>query len=77
MKTITIRGIRNCPICGAKAIMRRNASKDFQVSCTKCAFNSGWTTKPYALIAWYNMTIQYWQNIGKLNLDTLDTPKKD
>jgi len=77
MKTITIKGLAKCPMCGAKAMMRRNASKDFQVKCSKCEFQTGWRTKPEAIATWYNLMIVYWKNTGKLNLDTQDTPKKD
>lgn len=57
MKTLKIKDLANCPMCGAKAIMRKNASKDFQIACTKCDCHTGWTTKPDAIVRWYNITL--------------------
>jgi len=78
MKTINTRALHKCPICGARAILRKNASKEFQVTCTKCECRTNWYRKTDAVITWYNMMIQLWKNEGKLTLDTprgLDTPK--
>lgn len=74
MQTIKVNEIRKCPLCGSKAIMRKNASKDFQVKCSKCEFQTGWRTKPEAIAVWYNLMIAYWTNNGYLSLP--DTPKK-
>lgn len=57
MKIIPIKNLAKCPLCGAKAQMRKNASKDFQVACTKCDCCTGWDTKPNAIVRWYNMII--------------------
>lgn len=46
--------IANCPICGEKPVLRRNASKKFQVYCVKCKTRTSWMTKPEAIIQWYN-----------------------
>ena len=69
MKRVTVRGIRNCPLCGAKAVVNKNASKDFQVACSKCGCRTGWYTKPEARATWYNQMIQLWENDGRLTLD--------
>lgn len=56
-----------CPFCRSRKVhIRKNASKDFQVECTKCGAHGGWYTKPQALIQWYSMGIQYWINNGML-----------
>jgi len=75
MKTIAIKDIIPCPMCGKRATLRKNASKEFQVACTKCECHTGWYRKTDAVIAWYNMIIQLWKNTGKLNLDNHDGKK--
>lgn len=54
IKRIDVEGLRNCPVCGKKAILRRNASKRFQVHCTKCSACTPWRDKTDAIITWYN-----------------------
>lgn len=66
MQTIRIANLMKCPVCGAKAVLRKNASKDFQVACTKCECRTSWQRKTEAVITWYNMTHQLWRNQGKL-----------
>lgn len=75
MKTIKQESLHRCPLCGAKAVIRKNASKDFQIACTKCYCHTGWSTKPEAIATWYNNMIQMWKNNGQLTLDTPDTKK--
>lgn len=68
MKVIKERGLI-CPFCGSdNVVIRKNASKDFQVYCKKCEAHGGWTTKPQAIINWYSMAINYWKNNGQLTL---------
>lgn len=59
MKTEKIIGLRHCPVCGSPAVMRKNASKRFQVHCRKCEFCTAWTSKPDAIIRWYNNSAIY------------------
>lgn len=59
MKYEEVAGLRNCPICGARALIRKNASKRFQVKCTKCNCCTAWTSKPQAIISWYNNAAFY------------------
>lgn len=66
MKLIKVRDLAKCPVCGSKAFLRKNASKDFQVACTKCKCRTIWTTKPNALVQWYNMTLQILRNNGEI-----------
>lgn len=48
--------IANCPVCGAEPIMRKDSTKRFQVWC-RCGCKTGWTTKPQAIIDWYNLIL--------------------
>lgn len=54
VKTEKIIGLRNCPMCGAPAVLRKNASKRFQVHCRKCQCCTTWTNKTEAVVKWYN-----------------------
>lgn len=48
-----------CSTCGGLAIIKSNASKQFQLVCEKCGKKTHWTTKTYAIIEWYSKnTIQ-------------------
>ena len=58
-------GLRTCPFCGAAAHIRRNASKRFQVHCKKCDCQTAWTSKPAAIVAWYNNADFYERTHGK------------
>lgn len=59
MKYEEIPELRNCPICGSHAIIRKNASKRFQVKCSKCNCCTAWASKPQAIISWYNNAAFY------------------
>lgn len=52
---IKVKGLRDCPLCGHSVLMRKNASKKFQVYCPKCHCKSDWLNKVEAIIYWYNM----------------------
>lgn len=65
MKYIEINGLRKCPVCGFSSMMRKNASKRFQVKCKKCKCATAWTSKSEAIIAWYNMCEVYERLYGK------------
>lgn len=54
MKAEKIAGLRTCPVCGHQAIMRKNASKRFQIHCRKCACCTPWTSKIDCVVRWYN-----------------------
>lgn len=64
MKETIIANIRVCPRCGNAPLLQRNTSKEFRIKCPKCGARTGWRTKPQAIIAWYNMLIQYAKNEG-------------
>lgn len=66
MKYENIPSLRKCPLCGHSAILRKNASKRFQVKCKKCKCCTPWTSKTEAVIAWYNMAAMYEQLYGTL-----------
>lgn len=51
--------LRHCPMCGGEAHLRKNASKRFQVHCKKCRCCTIWTSKPLAIVAWYNNAATY------------------
>lgn len=65
MRYEDLRGLRTCPLCGADAHIRRNASKRFQVHCKKCNCQTLWTSKPAAIVAWYNNAEFYERTHGK------------
>lgn len=65
MKYEDIDGLRKCPICGFSAIMRKNASKRFQVHCKKCNCCTPWTDKISAVVSWYNNADTYEAMNGK------------
>ncbi len=67
IKTEEIRGLRKCPVCGYGAVMRKNASKRFQVHCKKCKACSAWTDKAHAIIDWYNMSDLYERIHGRFD----------
>jgi len=54
VKTEKIIGLRNCPACGSPAVLRKNASKRFQVHCKNCDWCTAWTSKPESIVKWYN-----------------------
>lgn len=64
VKVETIPGIRICPICGGEAVMRKNASKRFQVKCKRCSCATAWTDKVNAVVMWYNNAAFYEQQKG-------------
>lgn len=69
MKIIHEKGLF-CPFCGSNnVIIRRNASKEFQVHCYNCGSHNGWDTKTQTIINWYAMGIQHWKNTGALRLE--------
>lgn len=59
MQVIATEGLRTCPKCGSKAIMRKNASKRFQIHCKKCNCCTAWVSKTEAVILWYNNAAKY------------------
>lgn len=65
MKEFTLKNIIDCPVCGSSVILRRNASKDFQIYCPTCKAHSEWMRKADTIIQWYNMVIQYQKNNSK------------
>lgn len=67
IKTENIPGLRKCPRCGYGAVMRKNASKRFQVHCKKCDAHTEWTDKLGAVIAWYNMADLYERLNGRFD----------
>lgn len=67
MKYETIPNLRKCPICGFGAIMRKNASKRFQVKCKKCKCATPWTSKIEAVITWYNNADFYEREHGRID----------
>lgn len=54
MKYETLKNLRKCPLCDSSAILRKNASKRFQVKCKKCTCATIWASKIDAVISWYN-----------------------
>lgn len=66
MKEFTVPNLIACPRCGNEALLRKNASKDFQIRCPQCGAHTAWKRKPEAIITWYNMVIQYMRNAGTL-----------
>lgn len=66
MKTQTIKNLRRCPKCGGEVILRKNASKRFQVACPKCRTHTGWESKIDAIISWYNLSAIYEGMYSKL-----------
>ena len=77
MKYETIEGLRKCPICGFSAIMRKNASKRFQVHCKKCSCCTTWTSKISAVISWYNNADAYEKINGIKGVITVGTLRED
>lgn len=67
IKTENIPGLRKCPMCGYGAVLRKNASKRFQVHCKKCQAHTEWTDKTSAIIAWYNMSDLYERINGRFD----------
>lgn len=67
IKTEQIPGLRKCPRCGFGAVMRKNASKRFQVHCKKCDAHTEWTDKLGAVIAWYNNADLYERINGRFD----------
>lgn len=59
MKYEEITNLRKCPVCGHSALLRKNASKRFQVKCKKCKCATSWTSKTEAIVTWYNMAAMY------------------
>lgn len=57
MKTVKLSSLDVCPLCGNKPVLRKNASKDFQVWCKHCHCRTDWLTKPEAIIYWYKTII--------------------
>lgn len=64
MKYENIPGLRKCPVCGFSAILRKNASKRFQIKCKKCKCATSWTSKTEAVVTWYNLASMYEQIHG-------------
>lgn len=64
IKSSELKNIRECPRCNSVPEIQRNTSKEFRIKCPKCGARTGWTTKPQAIITWYNMLIQYAKNEG-------------
>lgn len=64
MKYTELPNLRKCPICGHSAILKKNASKRFQIKCKKCKCATSWTSKTEAVITWYNMANMYEQLHG-------------
>lgn len=55
MLVTKIDGIKPCKICGSdNIILRRDASKAFQLKCDKCGNHTKWQKKINAVIEWYN-----------------------
>ena len=73
MKTMKIIGLRHCPVCGAPSVMRKNASKRFQIHCTKCTCCTSWTDKASAIIKWYNNARVYEETHGIVPPQPADT----
>lgn len=67
IKTEEIPGLRKCPICGFGSVLRKNASKRFQVHCKKCHAHTEWTDKTAAIVAWYNMSDLYERINGRFD----------
>lgn len=65
MKTQKIKNLRHCPKCGSEVILRKNASKRFQVACPKCRVHTGWESKIDAVVSWYNLSAIYEGQHGK------------
>lgn len=63
---IRIKGLRNCPKCGHFAVMRKNASKRFEVYCPKCHSHSIWANKIDAVVDWYNKSALYERYNGEV-----------
>lgn len=66
MKTQKIKNLRTCPKCGGEAILRKNASKRFQVHCRKCDVHTSWESKIDAVVSWYNLSAIYEGRYSKL-----------
>ena len=55
MIIVKLDGLRKCKICGSSNIvLRRDASKAFQVYCEKCGNRTKWQKKTEAVIEWFN-----------------------
>lgn len=55
-KVFKLKRIAKCPVCGSEPVIRRDSTKRFQVWC-KCGCKTGWSTKPEAIINWYNLIL--------------------
>lgn len=77
MRYETIEGLRNCPVCGFSAVMKKNASKRFQVHCKKCKCCTTWTSKVNAVVLWYNNADTYEKINGMKGVITLGTLFED
>ncbi len=77
MKYENIDGLRKCPICGFSAIMRKNASKRFQIHCKKCKCCTPWTDKTAAVISWYNNAETYESINGRKGVIYVGTLRED
>ena len=53
----TVEELHSCPLCGKKAVIRKNSSKQFQVYCS-CGYKTIWEKKDEAIIDWYNGVIE-------------------
>lgn len=64
VKIEQVAGLRHCPMCGSEAVMRKNASKRFQIKCKRCSCATMWTDKTGAVVSWYNNAELYEQMKG-------------
>lgn len=69
VKIEQISGLRLCPMCSSEAVMRKNASKRFQVKCKKCSCATAWTDKVNAVVLWYNNAAFYEQQKGGKDME--------
>ena len=67
VKIENIKGLRKCAMCGHEAILRKNASKRFQVQCQGCKAHTAWTDKTSAIIDWYNTCDLYERANGRFD----------
>lgn len=56
-ETREVKRLHSCPACGAKAVLRKDSTKRFQVACSKCGCRTGWKPKTEAVIDWYNLVL--------------------
>ena len=77
MRYENIDGLRKCPVCGFSAIMRKNASKRFQIHCKKCSCCTAWTDKTSAVVLWYNNADTYEKINGMKGVITMGTLFED